>query len=194
MSNSFNISVAPEIAALESKVDTIDTEVDAIRAVDLPAIDTLIDTVDTEVGVIDGIVDTIKLKTDLIPVNPRGSFVHFRYSTGAATYEDVVNITGHGILYLLKFRLSNSAGVMDTLVTIDASAFDALTHTGDVLPYLIFPFADPSVTDTNLTKTPYLVTAPFLFNMEFQTSLLIQTKLTGGAGAIEVCGYYTLDS
>ncbi|KKM76707.1 hypothetical protein LCGC14_1377410 [marine sediment metagenome] len=52
MGNSFNISVAPEIAALDAKVDIIDTEVDAIRAVDLPAIDTLIDIVDTEVDAI----------------------------------------------------------------------------------------------------------------------------------------------
>jgi len=38
MSNSFNISSAVELAAIEAKVDIIDTEVDTIRATDLPAI------------------------------------------------------------------------------------------------------------------------------------------------------------
>ena len=39
MGNSYNISVAPEIAALDAKIDIIDTEIDAIRAVDIPATD-----------------------------------------------------------------------------------------------------------------------------------------------------------
>lgn len=38
MSNSFNISAVPELAAIETKIDTVDTEVDAIRAVDVPSL------------------------------------------------------------------------------------------------------------------------------------------------------------
>jgi len=52
MSNSFNISVIPEIAALETKVDTVDTVVDAIRATDVPDIQTNIDANETKIDAI----------------------------------------------------------------------------------------------------------------------------------------------
>lgn len=47
MGNSFNISVAPEIAAVSALVTTVDTVVDLIRSADVPNIQTNIDAVDT---------------------------------------------------------------------------------------------------------------------------------------------------
>lgn len=57
MSNSFSISVAPEIAALSTKVDTIDTVVDAIRAVDVGAIQANINANETKIDANKGVID-----------------------------------------------------------------------------------------------------------------------------------------
>jgi len=61
MSNSFNISVKPEIAALETKVDTIDTEVDAIRAEDVLNIRIDLNTNETKIEANKTVIDENKV-------------------------------------------------------------------------------------------------------------------------------------
>jgi len=83
LSNSFNISLAPDLAAIETKIDTIDTEVDSIRSADLPAIDTKIDTIDTEVDSVrsadfpatDALITTVDTVVDSLLATPRPGFV-----------------------------------------------------------------------------------------------------------------------
>ena len=68
MANSFNISVALELSAIETKVDTVDTVVDAIRATDVPDIQTNINANETKIDTVDTVVDAIRA-TDVPGIN-----------------------------------------------------------------------------------------------------------------------------
>ncbi len=62
MANTFNISVKPEIAALEAKVDIVDAIVDAIRAVDVPLLIAYLTDIDAVVDAIRG-TDVVNLSS-----------------------------------------------------------------------------------------------------------------------------------
>lgn len=64
MSNSFNISSAVEIAALDAKVVLVDAVVDAIRATDIPALDAKLVIVDTVVDAIH-LTDVFDIQTNI---------------------------------------------------------------------------------------------------------------------------------
>ncbi len=199
MSNSFNISVAPEIAALkadtadirtdvtaihdtdlpavETKIDIIDTTVDALRAVDVPILSGKLDTIDTEIGVIDGIADAIKLKTDLIPQKVRGNFSIYRHGMGADTFEDVCSITGQGKLYSLICWVENAGDGVEILITIDGVLSNIIQHTGDLIKQHIFCTEEDAASDKfEISKLPFSATQPHLLNLEFDTSLHIQVR------------------
>lgn len=199
LANALYISQAPLIAALDAKIDIIDTEVDAIRAVDVPTLDALITTVDTqvdgirtfdipaldaqnvildtEIGVIDGIVDAIKIKTDATPQNVRGTVTVYHIQTNANTYQTFCDITGHGKLISLVVKDDNNLDNLDIKLTIDGLAFDALTHTGDLIIQRIF-LADNFVSTTvpKIELKPFVSTDANDLNIEFSTSLLVQIK------------------
>ena len=184
MSNSFNISVAAEIAALDAKIDIIDTEVDSIRSADIPGVDTKIDTIDTEVGVIDGIVDAIKTKTDDIPQLVRGHFTLYAARTASGTYVDVCNITGSGNLAFIAVACCDAGDTLDLKITVDSVASAGVTHTGDLVSMNVFFYggSDGAVTFYfNLIPSSGLA-VPTL-NINFDTSLLIQIKRSAGAGS-----------
>lgn len=215
MSNSFNISVSPEIAALEAKVDIIDTIVDDIRDVDLPAHDTKLTTVDTvvdqirdidvpniqsnidanetKIDTIDGIVDAIKLKTDATPQNVRGSYIRIRGAMASDTYTPLVDVTGHGILYNLIIGLENNLDTVEMLLTLDGTAWSSITHTGDLIGQALVPVVDILPSDT-FRKVPCPPDEPVLLFLEFNTSLLIQYRRTPGILAAAYCkAQYFLD-
>ncbi len=108
MSNSFNISVAPEIAALEIKVDTIDTEVDAIRAVDIPATDTLITAVDTVV--------------DSLLASPRPGYVPSNDIIISSTPNDTTNNTAFETVKSFLFSTSSVFRITYDIKTGNAGA------------------------------------------------------------------------
>ncbi len=129
MSNSFNISVKPEIAAV--KVDTADirSDVTAIHDTALPAIDVLIDTIDTEVDAIraadlpalDALIDTNLSAINSIPI--RGE-TQFYYWGGTNDYfTDVVNVAGTGKLIQIQLYVQIDGDGIDLQLTIDGNSY-----------------------------------------------------------------------
>ncbi|MQY77945.1 MAG: hypothetical protein GH151_01925, partial [Bacteroidetes bacterium] len=161
MANTFNISVKPEIAALETKVDTIDTVVDAIRGTDVVNLASLIANNATDIGLIrtedvvgldalldintahlvtiDSLADAIKLKTDLIPQNVRGQFLTTGLGTANAEFQTVLDVTGKGILLSVTVGCISASDTLEVRITIDGRVQAAVTHTGDTIGQLLIP-------------------------------------------------------
>lgn len=203
MSNSFNISFQPEFAALETKVDTIITKIDAnkividlIHGADLTSILANIGVNLTAITTLAGIVDAIKLKTDLIPQNVRGAWVYSHLTTSSSSLVDLVNISGHGFLHSLMISLQDTADTIEIVVTPDSNPFAAKTHTGTIANNWVFPCPADAVTDLKslgFAEFPTNRWAPF--NLEFDTSLLIQFRRSAGsANTVSAKAYYILDS
>lgn len=218
MSNYFYISLAPEIAALDTKIDTIDTEVDAIRAVDLPAIDTLIDTVDTvvdsirstdvpniqtnidanetKIDTIDGIVDAIKLKTDLLPQNFRGALGVQYFSTANPAFQTALTLSGSGKLIHTVVKCGNAGDTVELRITIDGVLSQPISHTGDVLWQRAYfseqNFGNPTF---DLLLLPVTTSDSNLLNVDFQTSLLVELRRSAGVTVdVQTKSLYSLDT
>ncbi len=234
MANTFNISVAPEIAALEAKINIVDTVVDLIRGtdvvnlssaiannstaiglirtedvvaldskltiidtvadnirnIDVPNIQANIDSNETKIDTLDTVADAIKLKTDLIPQNVRGEFIHRIHGHSSTDYTDSINITGHGKLLYISIHSINTVD-MDLLITIDGTAFNVLSAVGDDSYHPVI--LDQSLAGLNLQYITAADARNTLLNIEFDTTLLIQTKRTGDAGTVTVQIIYQLD-
>ena len=188
MSNSFNISVAPEIAALDAKIDILDTEVDAIRSLNLPAILTLIGTVDTEVGVIDGIVDAIKVKTDALPQVVRGHFTIYHIDTSSGSFVDLCNISGQGHLIYISVYANNALDTVEVKFIIDGIPSLTFSHGGDtVMHRIIYLDADNTANQFAIGGVPYASDGSYLLSTDFDTSLVVQIRRSAGA-AVSVIG------
>lgn len=212
MSNSFNISVIPEIAAVDAKIDIIDTIVDDIRDVDLPAHDTKLTTVDTvvdnirnidvpniqtnidanetKIDIIDGIADAIKLQTDKIPQKIRGHYSYYYISTASTSLITVASVTGQGRLSYLGGYIGDDATTAEIVLTLDGILFNAFSHlsTGPAeifyVGYSPYSGASPSLwLTTNIT--------PIL--LDFDTSCLIQGRRSTGTGDIVFCSTFAVD-
>lgn len=223
MANNFNISVKPEIAAavvkidnnktvidenkviladlhdtdlpaIDTKLTTLDTVADNIRNIDVPNIQTNIDANETKIDTIDGIVDAIKLKTDATPQNVRGKLYGVFLTTAESAFQDVVNISGHGKLNKLVIAVYDAGDTIELKVTFDGTAADNVAHTGDVIQQII-SINIVSGTGIALAKLPTTGADVNLFNIEFESSLLIQIRRSAGAAG-NVIGYvnYTLDT
>ena len=188
MSNSFNISVAPEIAALDAKIDIIDTEIDAIRSLNLPAILTLIGTVDTEVGVIDGIVDAIKTKTDALPQVIRGHFTIYHLTTTSGAFVELCNITGQGHLVYITAFCNHVNDTFEIQITIDGYLSQTFSHGGDlILQRIFYEDNDNTVDRFAINGAAPTIDGAFLLSSDFDTSLLIEIRRSAGA-AIGITG------
>jgi len=173
MSNNFNISVAPEIAALEAKVDIIDTEVDTIRSTDIPATDALITAVDT-------VVDSIKIKTDAMPQTIRGVFTTVRQTTASGALVTLINLTGQGKLVLLTIACVNAGDTVEVKITLNGSSWSVVTHTGDTTDQTVI-MKSSTETGNRLFLLPTPMTEPRIFDLEFSTSLLVEFRRSAGA-------------
>lgn len=195
MSNSFNISFAPELAALDAKIDIIDTEVDAVRAVDVPAIQTNIDANETKIDTIDTVVDAVKLKTDLLPQSFRGSPVTGFFQTGNNFLTDAVNIAGSGKLLYFAVEISNPGDTLEAQFTIDGISSILLSHTGDLIwQRCVFADLYSSAAQFEVILFPAASADSNLLNIEFHTSLRIQIRLSAGFAGVTDCHWlYTLD-
>lgn len=224
MGNSFNISVKPEIAAAVVKIDAIDTVVDAIRGTDVPNIQTNInvnettilanqdildlirgtDVVDiqanidaneTKIDTIDGIVDAIKLKTDLIPQNVRGSFHSITVNVDNSAFQTIIDLTGSGKLIYISFKTSGLTDTFEIKLTIDGIAFETFTHTGSSNSYIMYLIKDPiNLNPPSLALFASADTFPCEFNVEFSDSLLLEARRSiGDTENIYVKTVYNLD-
>ncbi len=141
MANSYNISMAPAVAAVQAVVDnidnvsipacgvlmiTIDTVVDAIRAVDvvnLAAQNTAIDTV------VDAIraTDITTITNAITAKNVRGQFKKAHRSTTTTGFEDLINIaSGSGKLVSIMYN-GGASTTNKIRITIDGILSNTLT-------------------------------------------------------------------
>lgn len=132
----------------------------------------------------------------LLPQNVRGKFYQASLATAESSYQDVVNVSGHGKLNKVTIGCMNSADSIRILITIDDTAFMYKEHTGDTLLQNVLIDLDGSLGSGLYLKLLADATADTnLFNCEFQSSLLIQAYRSVGANAQVHCKVsYILDS
>ncbi len=202
MSNSFNISVKPEISGVADDIAANLVQIlsnasalASIRTVDVLAINTNINDNEAKLVTIDSIVDAIKIKTDLTPQNVRGKYFPASLVMNSDTFTEVANVTGHGKLHQITIRLVLGSDTLELLVTIDGEAFTVLSHTGDVNSYnAVASCYNVSSAARNLKKVLIETTSSFNSNLEFESSLLVEVRKTVDAGNnIECKVGYTLD-
>ncbi|MQY80504.1 MAG: hypothetical protein GH151_15185 [Bacteroidetes bacterium] len=212
MSNSFNISVIPEIAALEAKIDTIDTVVDNIRAVDvvnlssaiannavdigvihntdIPDLSTIVTNIGVAVVAIDTVVDDIQAKTDTIPQKIRGTMKTAHLSTTSAAYVEVLNVTGQGILYGISVNVADAADKIRFKITIDGIASEG-THTGDTDINSLVSCITSASGDFYFNPVAFIQTdMSGTFYFSFSTSLLIEIKRDTGTANNVLCSVW----
>ncbi|MBA7542017.1 hypothetical protein ES705_34333 [subsurface metagenome] len=211
MSNSFNISVKPEIAALETKVDTIDTIVDLIRGTDVPALDSklsVIDTVvdqirdidvpniqtnidanETKIDTIDGIVDAIKLKTDATPQNVRGELLYAQLSTANAAFQTVCDVSGHGVIRSILVKC-DASDTLEIQLTNDGTVLSVWSGNGSKVIT-----CHPYRPDVDILELVGLADpGPHLLFLEFDTSFKLEIRRSIGTTDDVHCKVnYTLD-
>jgi len=159
MSNSFNISVAPELAAISALVSTVDT-----------------------------VVDAIKLKTDATPQIVRGNYSKYYLSVYTAAWEDVCNITGQGKLLSCLFYLPVGGDDIELRITIDGIVSTTLSHTGDTVRQICFVSdSEPLGSSFTLVKIPYAADIRFTIDIEFDTSLRVETRSPSVSGSGVQC-------
>ena len=140
------------------------------------------------------LLDSIKLKTDATPQKVRGSVIEEYLFTESSSYVDVVNVTGQGKLLMLSCLLMDAADEIDILLTLDGTTFVNFTHTGDLVKQFILPYLDILYPMPSLFSVVEPLTEAPLFNFEFDSSLLIQSKRSSGTGDSVKCAViYQLD-
>lgn len=177
MSNTFNISVKPEIAALEAKVDLV-------RGTDVPNIQSNINDNETKIDTVDSVVDLIKLKTDLLPpVLPKCQAFQVTGTGTSASYVDLINVTGNGIFYYGKFKASDNTTSIDIKITIDGIT-EEFTGLND---YDYLEILKESIHNSNMIFSMFDCLSdlsPDLCNhcnIEFKTGFRLQYRRTAGA-------------
>lgn len=195
MANSFNIPATLEIAAVK-------TVVDANKVILLDVQGTKITGIISEINDNEAKIDTtiseialVKAKTNLIPQNVRGTWDMVQLSTTSDTLVDLLNVSGHGKLIQLVISVDNTADTIEFIVTLDGTAFDAISHTGDVTNQHIVPSCvNANMSNRRLFKIANTGLEGWQFNIEFESSLLIQIRRSAGtADSVSAKCYYTLD-
>ncbi|MQY77784.1 MAG: hypothetical protein GH151_01095 [Bacteroidetes bacterium] len=166
MTDSTSFSLRSDIAALSAKVDSIVAKIDAI-----------------------------KLKTDTLPQNIRGKWYSAQLTTALATFLEVVNVSGHGkLIQIITQSLAPTVNLY-LRVTIDGTSWDVLMHTGDANQKNIIPTASaPDDTSKNLIAFDYAATEAVYFNIEFESSLLVELRTEAEPNPMHCKVNYTLDS
>lgn len=188
MSNSFNISDAPLIAAVQAVVDANSVILIDVHDVDLPDAIARINTVDA-------VADAIKLKTDAMPQKVRGKW-HMSYlSTDSNTYVDVVNVSGQGKLYQVRFKVLNTTTSIIIQLTLDGTDWDEFTYVGSNNEFHLGPSASTPETNVNTLRGIAILATNFpYFNFEFETSLRIQIKRGAAESAnVALKAHYAVD-
>lgn len=175
MPNNYSISDALLIAALEAKVDIVDTVVDAIRATDVPNIQTNIDANETKIDTVDTVVDAIKLKTDDLPYLFRGAYNSASLTTTNAAFQTVLDIpTGSGIITNLIVKCYDAADTLELKLTLDGTVFTTLSHTGATTTLFVMKHIDDALVICATAEYWHI-------NLEFSTSLKLELRRSAGA-------------
>jgi len=194
MSNSFNISVKPEIAAVKTVVDANSVILVDVHDTDLPAVVAEIDDNETKIDGIVTVTDAIKLKSDLLPTNIRGKLYLVRPTTTGDTFVDAVSVSGHGKLIAVAISGSAAGTNVELKITLDGTALPEITHTGDTTHQHIIPIPDIAGVSNALFPLPAPAGETRLFDLEFNATLLVQFRLPSGGGTAYCKVIYTLDT
>jgi len=216
MANTFDISVKSDIAAVSAIVQANQTEIAAIRGADLATLvgeinanELLLDSIldptlvnlasavannAVSIGVIDGIADAIKLKTDIIPQKVRGSLKYAFATTTSAELIELLNVTGQGSLFHLGIFCTNGGDTIELKLTVDGTAWDVTTHTGDTVRQMVFPYP-LSFNGRLLIKSVSPDVYGSVISIDFDTSLLVEFRRSAGAVSTVNCScFYILDN
>ncbi len=201
MSNSFNISVKPEIAAVKADTADIRTDVTAIHDTDLPAVKTDTADIRTDVTAIhDTNLPAVKTVVDnnavsLAALYNRGTLLSVYDGSPANVWEDVLNVSGSGILYLILFENTDGGTTGDIRITIDGILSRELSFGGDISEYSVIIDADRI--DLNYFELRLIAADTGDYNplnIEFSTSLIIEHKASiPGVAQNFVKAFYNLD-
>lgn len=196
MANSFNISVAAELAALDARIVIVDTVVDNIRAIDVPALVTEIDAneikIDTaiaNIATVGTVTDAIKLKTDATPQKVRGKLHKAQLTTANAAFVTVCDISGQGIIRNI-FVLTDVSDTAEVKLTIDTTVISG-TFSGSKYIYFTpsYPDADTFLLDQRAPPTDINI---FL---EFDSAFKLEIRRSAGTTDDVHCKvFYTLDN
>jgi len=184
MANSYNLAV--DLSGVLAGIATIDTVVDAIRAVDVPALQAehvLIDAVVDAIRATD--VPTITAAIAAIP-SPRGTLKREDQTSTASTYEEVINVTGSGKLLIVWMESDSANATIDFVqITIDGTAYEfGNGMTADTKYALLLPDFDTLATEILTEDSGTVVEEPRLLNFEFNTSLFIGVRRSTGSNNI----------
>lgn len=166
MSN--NIYIATDLAATNALITTVDTVVDAIRAVDVPALSAEHVAIDADVAAVGVIVADVH-DVDL-PAQNLG-VIKLMGSTINSAYQELLNYTGIGILHEVEFKLLNP-GAGGIRITIDG---------GTPIPLNIAAVEVRRVVRQGNTGGTFPLTTIVSgdeqhIDLQFNTSLLIEMK------------------
>ena len=178
MSNSFFVSLAPELSDLDTKITIIDTVADNIRNIDVPNIQTNIDANETKIDanktVIDDIHNTdlpaVKTVVDSLPTSNRAQLQTSMTNHNTGSYTTCINITGSGRLYFIVN--APAGGCITTIkIEIDAKVSNELAMTDGTIEWVYFvrsSLTTPSLDKSSTTKQIF---------MEFKNTCHIQAKV-----------------
>jgi len=215
MSNSFNISVKPEIAALSALVQDNQTEIAGIRGADLIALtdeidanEALLDLIldpgivnlasaiannSTDIATVDGIVDSILEDTAALPQNVRGKSYSAQLSTAESAFQVVCDVTGHGIIRHIAIQC-DAADNIQIKITLDDTVLELYTYPGNG-GVVVFNYCWPTApsASTNQLQAGPATTEPN-FNIEYDSGFKIEIRRSSGTTADVHCKvYYNLD-
>lgn len=214
MSNTFNISVKPEIAALSALVQDNQTEIAGIRGADLIALIAEIDenqtllvdvtnpgivnlasalaNCQTDITTIYGIVDAIKTKTDLFPQDVRGHFTTAKLTTQSSDFVVLSEVTGRGKIWKLSFTTYSTGETIEIKLTLDGIVFNTFSFE-EIVESAIYSLgpsghgAEPPSLNISYDDT-------FVFNAEFDTSFKVEVRRTAGSQDNYFYVHYFLDA
>lgn len=192
MSNSFNIDVKPEIAANLVKILSNATALGTIATLstDIKAKTDIIGaTVALET---DGNISDIKAKTEKIPQKVRGHMTRAWITTNSTEFVDLLNITGQGKIWKLDFSVVDVGDNLEIKITVDGLWFTTFAYEGAKL--VDFHCLAPKPVSLNQPTVQISDDIPFIFNLEFDTSLKIEVRSTAGENNKTFGCTYSLDN
>lgn len=205
MPNTFVFDITPQLTNIITEIDANETKIDLIRGTDVPAIVAEIDANETKIDLIRATdvpaiqtnIDANETKIDaiaaLIPQIVRGHVTEAYLLNDTAVWEDLLNITtSQGKLILITCYLG--AGITDAQLkfTIDSQISNTVLLTDITTGLFITHSINPTGTGCLILGSS--TTVPHFFNLEFDSSLRVQTRINTGAGDFECRMLYSLDN
>lgn len=216
MSNSFNISDKPEIAAnlvqilsnasalatiqittlpdISTQNTDIKSVVDAIADPQLPDILTAVGANETKIDENKAVIDAILEDTAALPQNVRGKWYTSSYIGADSDFQTVINITGQGKLLTLAIIVLIDSDTVEVRLTVNGDVWNVVSHTGDTIwqSVYIISTTNPEMMYKQATVVP--LTEMRLFGLEFSDSLLIEARRSAGVSSNVKCKVqYLLD-